>query len=201
MPSGPIENRDRRAFAQVGLTVGFERIGLMRATIVITSRNRRQDLIKAVASALAQTAQPEVLVIDDGSTDGTAEAVAREFPGVRLHRCEASAGYIVQRNLGARLAKTPFVFSIDDDAVFSSSAVIEQTLREFDNPRVGAVAIPFVDINRSPAVKQQAPGMNGVYASYGFIGTAHALRRDVFLALGGYRELLIHQGEEEDYCA
>jgi glycosyltransferase involved in cell wall biosynthesis len=173
----------------------------MRATIVITSKNRREDLMKAISSALAQTADAEVLVIDDGSTDGTAEMVAREFPEVRLHRSEISAGLIVQRNLGARLATTPFVFSIDDDAVFSSSSVIEQTLREFDDPRVGAVAIPFVDVNRSPVVKQRASRADGVYASYSFIGTAHALRRDLFLALGGYREMLVHQGEEEDYCA
>jgi glycosyltransferase involved in cell wall biosynthesis len=187
-------------FCEDRFDTGFE-YGLMGATIVITSRNRRDDLIKAVASAIAQTAQPEVLVIDDGSTDGTAEAVAREFPEVRVHRSEKSLGLIVQRNLGARLATKPFVFSIDDDAIFSSPAVIEQTLTEFDNPRVGAVAIPFVDINRSPVVHQRASRSDGVYASYSFIGTAHALRRDLFLALGGYRELLIHQGEEEDYCA
>jgi GT2 family glycosyltransferase len=66
--------------------------------------------------------------------------------------------------------------------------------------RVGAVAIPFADVNRSPEVKQRAPDKNGIYATYAYIGTAHALRRDLFLRLGGYRELLIHQSEEEDYC-
>ena len=49
----------------------------MQATVVITTKNRREDLLKAVASAWSQTARPEVLVIDDGSTDGTSEAVAR----------------------------------------------------------------------------------------------------------------------------
>jgi glycosyltransferase involved in cell wall biosynthesis len=170
------------------------------ATVVITTRNRLQELRKAVASALAQTAKPAVLVLDDGSTDGAVEAIAREFPGVQFERSEASQGYIVQRNRGAGLVQAPIVFSIDDDAVFSSPTAIEQTLREFDHPRVGAVAIPFVNVNSGPDVYQRAPQAHGIYATYAFIGTAHALRRDLFLALGKYRKLLVHQSEEEDYC-
>ena len=166
----------------------------------MTTKNRREDLRKAIASAVAQTAKPEVLVIDDGSADGTAEAVVREFPSVHLHRSEKSLGYIVQRNRGATLTDSPIIFSMDDDALFSSPAVVEQTLREFDHARVGAVAIPFVDVNRSPEVRQQAPDNNRIYATYAYIGTAHAVRRDLFLGLGGYREMLVHQGEEEDYC-
>ncbi len=172
----------------------------MRATVVITTKNRLADLRTAVASALAQTARPEVLVVDDGSADGTADAVAREFPMVRLHRSEQSLGLIVQRNRAARLAGGPILFSLDDDAAFSTPTVVETTLQEFDHPRVGAVAIPFVEVNRSPAVLQRAPRPGEIYAAYNFIGTAHALRRDVFLSLSGYREILHHQGEEEDYC-
>jgi glycosyltransferase involved in cell wall biosynthesis len=172
----------------------------MNATIIITTKNRRADLAKAVASALAQTARPELLVIDDGSTDGTAEFVSREFPTVRVERSEKSLGLIVQRNRAARLASSPILFSVDDDAVFSSPRVVEQTLCEFECPRVGAVAIPLVNVNTSPAVMQRAPQPEGIYAAYDFIGTAHALRRDLFLQLGGYREILFHQGEEEDYC-
>ena len=172
----------------------------MSATVVITTRNRREDLLKAIASALAQTAKPEVLVIDDASTDDTSAAVAREFPSVQLHRSEKSLGLVVQRNRAARLATAPVIFSIDDDAVFSSPRIVEDTLREFEHPRVGAVAIPYMDVNQSPAIHQRAPEPEGVYAAYDFKGTAHALRRDIFLALGGYRDIIVHQGEEEDYC-
>ena len=172
----------------------------MQASVVITTRNRKEDLLKAIASALAQTARPEVLVIDDGSTDDTSSVVAREFPSVSLHRSEKSLGLVVQRNRAARLATAPIIFSIDDDAIFSTTRIVEDTLREFEHPRVGAVAIPYVDVNQSPAIHQRAPEAEGVYTAYDFKGTAHALRRDIFLTLGGYREILVHQGEEEDYC-
>lgn len=172
-----------------------------QATVVITTKNRVVDLCKSIASALNQTARPNVLVIDDGSTDGTTEIVRERFPTVQISRSETSRGLIVQRNRAAQMVETPIIFSIDDDAEFSSPTVVEATLSEFNHPRVGAVSIPFVDINRSPNVCGAAPDRRQVYACYDYVGTAHALRRDIFQALGGYREILFHQGEEEDYCA
>lgn len=170
------------------------------ASIIIVSRNRKGELSRAIESALVQTARPEVIVIDDASTDGTCEMVQNRFPEVRLYSSRNAAGYIRQRNRGACLAAGEIVFSIDDDAVFSTPHVVEATLAEFCHPRVGAVGIPFVDVNRSQQIRQQAPSPQGIYASYSYVGTAHALLRDLFIELSGYRDNLCHQGEEEDYC-
>jgi GT2 family glycosyltransferase len=173
------------------------------ASIVITTRNRRQELELAVASALVQELDGalEVIVVDDGSTDGTAEMVASKFPAVMLHRFETSRGYIVQRNFGARVASAPIIFSIDDDAVFSTARIVADVLRQFDAPCIGAVAIPFINICQdAKRILQQAPDETAPYVLPSYIGTAHALRRELFLRLGGYREALFHQGEEGDYC-
>ena len=173
---------------------------MLSATLVIATRNRRKMLKGAIASALKQSVPLEVIIIDDGSTDGTAELVRSEFPQAKLLRSETPVGYIVQRNRGALAATADVLFSIDDDAAFSSPHVVEQTLLEFNDPRVGAVAIPYIEPNRGNRVMQQAPSRDGIWVTNTFIGTAHAVRRDVFLKLGGYREALFHQGEESDFC-
>jgi len=171
-----------------------------QATVIITTKDRREDLRRAVESAVDQTADPEVLVIDDGSSDGTSDMIRDEFSGVRLQREEKSAGLIVRRNQGARMANGPIIFSIDDDAEFSTPHVVEQTLSDFDHDRIGAVAIPYVDVEKDSPVLQRAPEPDGRYCTSSFRGTAHALRRDLFLDLEGYREPLVHQEEERDYC-
>ena len=172
----------------------------MLATIVITTKNRKEELRVALHSAFEQTGQLEVIVMDDGSTDGTAHMVRAEFPSAVLHHFNQSKGYIFRRNEGARLAQGDIIFSIDDDAEFSTPKVVEQTLMEFADPRIGAVAIPYIEPHKGNCLMQKAPDRQNAWITDRFIGTAHALRRDVFLKLGGYREHLVHQGEEGDYC-
>lgn len=168
--------------------------------MVVVTHNRREDLRAALESATSQVGSPEVLVVDDGSTDGTAEMVRSEFPGVRLIRSEVPRGYIAQRNRGAELARNQVIVSLDDDARFSSPDTVQVTLSEFSNPRIGAVAMPLIHTSRGPEVLQRAPSAERIWVTNSYIGTAHAVRRDVFLELGGYRESLEHFFEEPDFC-
>jgi len=172
----------------------------LTSTVVITSKDRRDDLREALRSCVVQTANPEIIVIDDASTDGTAEMVRKEFPDVRLVEHLKPTGYMFGRNEAALLASGNIIFSIDDDAIFTTLNVIQQTLADFDEPSVGAVAIPFVDVKKSPEIRQQAPSPNECWVTDRYIGTAHAVRKDLFLELEGYRESYFHQGEERDFC-
>ena len=169
------------------------------ATVVITTKNRKDDLRIAIASSLKQEPGVEVLVVDDGSTDGTSEMMRTEFPAARLIRHEQSRGYIVRRNEGAREASGDVVVSIDDDAAFTTPGIIADCLASFTDERVGAVAIPYIDVNKDGLLKQHASDED-LHVTARYIGTAHAVRRDLFLRLGGYREALVHQGEESDFC-
>ena len=170
------------------------------ATVVITTRDRRDELRITLASCLTQDIPLEILVVDDASSDGTLEMMLKEFPGVRFERSESALGYIVQRNRAAHLVNTPLIISIDDDAVFTSVDIARKAIAAFDERRVGAIAIPFINVHESSEVFQLASDDNGVYVTTTFIGTAHAVRRDLFLALGGYREFFYSRSEESDYC-
>ena len=68
------------------------------ATVLIVTKDRREELLRAVEGAVAQEGEPEVLVIDDASGDGSADAVEAAFPSVRVLRSERSEGAIAQRN-------------------------------------------------------------------------------------------------------
>lgn len=178
----------------VSVTVPGEPVG----TVVITSKNRKPELEDAIASVLKQDVPLEVLVIDDASTDGTQEMVREKFPQIRYLREEQSRGYIVQRNRGALMARTNLIISIDDDATFPAPDIVGRSIHELNHPRVGAVAMPYIDIFKTDGVRQNAPNSNGVYVLPAYVGTAHIVRRDLFVQLGSYREIHLHQGEEND---
>lgn len=168
--------------------------------MAIVTKNRREYARQAIRSALAQVPPVAVLVCDDGSTDGTPEMIRAEFPEVALHVSERSADIAVQRTRATVLASTPLVFCIDDDAAFTAPETVAEAVRLFDTPRVALVAMPFVNVRVSDRVLQRAPDAEGVYVASGYVGTAYAVRRDVFVALGGYRPTLVHQYEEEDFA-
>ena len=171
------------------------------ASVVIPTYNRRDVLRRSIASALSQTVPVEVIVLDDASTDGTPDMVRGEFPSVRFERYGTGPnGPATLRNRGSELATSDVLFPIDDDAIMVSPRTVEQTLAEFDHPRVGAVGIPFINVNGDKLVQQVAPAGGGVHVVQAYVGAAHALRRDLFLALGGYRHQLFYMGEEGDYC-
>lgn len=169
-------------------------------TVVIATRNRKADLRRALRSVVAQDVPCEVLVMDDHSDDGTPAMVREEFPRVRLVAAARSSGYIAERNYAAQLATGTIIVSIDDDAEFSTPSVVRQTIADFRHPRIAAVSIPHQDVLIGPAFKTPTPPAPGHWVVASYVGTAHAVRRDVFLQLGGYRVTLVHNGEERDFC-
>ncbi len=167
-------------------------------SIIIPTRNRKEELRVALRSVLKQTVHSEVIVLDDASTDGTAEMMEEEFPEVKLVRSEKSIGGAGQRNLGTKLAKNSIVVSIDDDMEMPNSSTIEQTLKYFSHPRVWLVTIPYINVNKGPEVYQQAPDEDHISVSFRFGAGGYAVRKDNFLSLNGYRECLFMDGEELD---
>jgi glycosyltransferase involved in cell wall biosynthesis len=167
----------------------------VHTTIAITTRNRKYELRLALTSALIQDAD-ELLVWDDGSTDGTSEMIAAEFPAVKVLQSAQSLGLIAARNRLAQAATGDVIFSLDDDAVYTSPTVVRDTMTYFEDPKVAAVAIPLRNGRNETRIIQAATGPGRLEPIRQFIGCAHAVRRSDFLAVGGYPEYLRRQEEE-----
>ncbi len=96
-------------------------------SVVIPSHNRWRLLVVAIASALAQGGNVEVVVVDDGSADGTADAIAGLQDGrIRLIRNESASGPAAARNVGVAAAAGGWVALLDDDDVWSPVKVGSQ---------------------------------------------------------------------------
>lgn len=173
-----------------------------RLTIGITSRNRQASLRRCVSSmALLADLPHEILVFDDGSEIPVEEQIADLPAAVRVVRGPGAPGYIVGRNQLVRDARAPYVLLVDDDTWLLSDAAVLSAIRVLDSDRsVAAVAFAQAEKDGSPWPEGMQPSparRPTVVAS--FIGFAHLLRRDDFLALGGYREAYQFYGEEKDY--
>lgn len=169
------------------------------ASVVIPTFNRKDCLRNAVTSCFNQTVPVEVIVMDDGSTDGTAEMMRTEFPQAIFETYPGPNGPCFLRNRGSALAAAPILFPIDDDAEFKSPETVEQTLKEFNHPRIGAVGIPYINVRVSNTVHQRSASGTKIEVMATYVGASHALRRDIFLRLGGYKPEMFYMGEEKDY--
>jgi glycosyltransferase involved in cell wall biosynthesis len=106
-------------------------------TVAIPTWNRAHLVGRALASALAQTfTDVEILVVDDGSTDGTA-AVARRFPIKYLH--QANRGAAAARNTGLTAARGSLVAFLDADDILPRTKVSTQVRYLVAHPEVDCV--------------------------------------------------------------
>ncbi|HET9299471.1 MAG TPA: glycosyltransferase family A protein [Candidatus Polarisedimenticolaceae bacterium] len=110
----------------------------MKVSVVIPAYNAAAFLGKTLRSVLEQSyADREVVVVDDGSSDGTAE-VAASFPGVRVH-AGPRRGVCAARNLGVQLANGAYVAFMDHDDLWEKDKLAQQVACLDAEPRAAFV--------------------------------------------------------------
>jgi glycosyltransferase involved in cell wall biosynthesis len=166
-----------------------------RVTVVVVSRDRREELRRALQSVTRQSLDCELIVVDDGSADGTADLVRDEFPTALLYSHRESAGPMSRRTEAVAAARTEIVVSLDDDAWFRSTDTLAEIVESFDEggPQIGAVALPASDDPVRLTTERGVVRVTGL-----FRGGAAAFRRAAFLEAGGFRPLLRITGGERD---
>ena len=108
-------------------------------TVVVPAYNESAGIEATVRSLVASTYPVEVIVVDDGSTDGTADLVESLWlPGVRVIR-RPNGGKPAALNTGIAAASHDLLVLVDGDTVFEPDTV-RRLVQPFADPRVGAVS-------------------------------------------------------------
>jgi hypothetical protein len=115
-------------------------------SIVIVSFNAREDLARCLASLhdAPPAASHEILVVDNRSSDGSAESV-RRWPGVRLIENDANVGFARANNIGIRSSEGDALLLLNSDTVVRPGA-LDALLRELHaDPGVAVIGPRLVD--------------------------------------------------------
>ncbi len=154
-------------------------------SVVIPAFNAASWLARAIESALAQTmAVTEVIVVDDGSTDLTAE-VAQRYESVRLVRRVANGGPAAARNSGIMIARGDWIALLDADDAWLPQK-LERQLPWLQDPAIGVV-----HARRTIAEGVAAPPtttFESLWAANSIIASSAVVRRSALAALGGFNE-------------
>ncbi|ROQ68614.1 cellulose synthase/poly-beta-1,6-N-acetylglucosamine synthase-like glycosyltransferase [Streptomyces sp. 840.1] len=168
-------------------------------TVLVPAYNERECIANTVRSLVASDYPVEVIVIDDGSTDGTADIVeAMWLRDVRVVR-QRNAGKPAALNNGIAHARHDIIVMMDGDTVFEPSTVRE-LVQPFADPRVGAVAGNAKVGNRDSMIGawqhiEYVMGFNLDRRMYDLLrcmptipGAVGAFRRDALDRIGGMSE-------------
>jgi len=170
-----------------------------RVTVVVASRNRRDQLL----ATLPRHEGPVVLV-DNASTDRSADAVAAGLPDVDVVRLSRNIG-AAARTVGVHRAGTPYVAFADDDSWWEPGSLSRAVALLDAHPRTALLAARVLvgdEARTDPVSEAMATAPLGTAAGapgpavLGFLACSVIIRRDAYLSVGGFAPLLHVYGEE-----
>lgn len=170
-------------------------------SVVMLSWNRLDDVRESLRR-ISEVTYPnlEIIVSDNGSTDGTPAMVQREFPAVVLLETGTNIG-IEAYNHGFRIARGDFIVILDDDSFPEKTAIDRMVARFLADPKLGIVAF---DVRNCASYDQvagppggQEPATTECYVM-GFNGAGAGVRRAVFQRVGYYPgEFFLYWNEQD----
>lgn len=176
-----------------------------RVAVVIITHNRYAELARTLRLLDDLPEAPRVIVVDNGSRDGTLERMSTEFPtviGVGARGNLGGAG----RTLGVELADEPYVAFCDDDTWWGPGSLRRAADVLDQHPQIAVVTARILvgaeeredpicaEMAESPLPKRaELPGC----PLMSFLAGASVVRRDAYLDAGGFEPRLFIGGEEE----
>ncbi len=167
---------------------------------IVISRNRRERLAEALRPLSALEAEgiiDELLLVDDGSTDGTSQMIRERYPHVTLVHLPSPQGIPRARNEGALHASHELVLFLDDDGVLENGAALAEVARLLQaEERLAGVAFPVVQgLENIQPQDCRAPRLRPAHTFY---GGAALLKKRAFIEVGMYPGHFYYSHEEDD---
>lgn len=182
-------------------------------SVVIPSWNRKKDLRRLLKS-LEKQDYPlyEIIVVDNGSDDGSVELIEKEFPRVHLHKNIKNLGACTAKNQGTILANGTYVHFLDSDTEMTHDSVITNMVKILKkHPEIGSVGGEAYKTNTGVITKRKEITLNGEAATYimyaeeytliecGYVATCNAMMRKKDLEkCRGFDSNLFYMGEDKE---
>jgi cellulose synthase/poly-beta-1,6-N-acetylglucosamine synthase-like glycosyltransferase len=166
-------------------------------SVVVSCYNKRDVIGECIRSILNQNYENyELIVVDDGSTDGSMEAI-KKFNSIRMKVMQIKhQGVSAAKNTGIRHARGSIVLFLDGDCILDGKGLRELS-KSFSNPEIGCVGGRLLAINGQSLIAKTVELMqNGVERKWPF-GANVAYRREVLEKIGGFDERM-EAGEDVD---
>jgi GT2 family glycosyltransferase len=177
-------------------------------TILIITWNRKKDVLETVQSVYEQ-AYPnfEIVVVDNGSNDGTVDAIHHTYPIVRVVPLNRNMGVSVGRNAGIAIAQGEIIFCLDSDASLGCDTLNYLICKFQAEPKIGVINSKIVNaytktLDGGPgwvySSKQKAQEYKE-FSSFSFSEGGAAIRKEVFDRVGLFWDFLFFGCEGQEF--
>ncbi len=157
-------------------------------SVILTTYERRELLARALASVFAQTlTDREVIVVDDGSTDGTLEFLGTQ--PVMLIRAAHSGNPAVVRNAGLERAQGELIAFLDSDDVWRPTALAELAEALYQHPEAGFAYCDYHPSLSTPQLARVADIFDPLLKTDFLVTGGILIRRSIAVAVGEFDPL------------
>lgn len=173
-------------------------------SVVIVTWNRKADLLEAVRSVYDQSyPNVEVVVVDNASSDGTAETLQGSYPEVKLVALEHNTGAAAGRSVGIAAATGDIVFMLDSDASLAPDTLSVLVHKFQGEPDVGIITCKIVnaftgELDAWIFTEKDKADQDMEFLSYSFCSAGAAIRKEVIDRTGLFWDRLFIYCEEDD---